>query len=140
MSHAAKQIRDWFKGACTGVAGLPNATEGTPRQIPENTDACYVRTTTEEILRQTSHTPALDQRTLTVLVTLIANTHTEVDALSVLAEEAIEAEPAYPGGTFEPLSREYEENNETDRAYVALTLTYAAVYSVARNDVETIEG
>ncbi len=37
MSHAATQIRDWFKAACTGVSGLPTCTEGTPRQIQSNT-------------------------------------------------------------------------------------------------------
>ena len=49
MSHAATQIRAWFKAACTGVSGLPTAAEGTPRQIASNTDYCFVRTSTDAV-------------------------------------------------------------------------------------------
>lgn len=139
MSHAATQIRDWFKAACTGVSGLPPATEGTPRQIASNTDACFVRTTTETIDVASIHSPASDERTLTVEVVLVANTFTEADTLSVLAEEAIANKAAFPGEFFAPVQREYEENREGDRDYVSLTLTYTARYYVARNDVETFQ-
>lgn len=138
MSHAATQIRDWFKAACTGVSGLPTATEGTPRQIASNTDACFVRTTTSAVERITEHEPPIDGHELTVEVVVLGNTFTEADGLSVLAEEAIANKAAFPGDSFEFVQREYEENTDTDRAYVSVTLTYVARYSVARNDVETL--
>lgn len=139
MSHAATQIRDWFKAACTGVSGLPTPTEGSPRQLASNTDSCFVRTTSDTVETIDVHTPASDQHTLSIEVGLIANTFTEVDALSVLAEEAIASASSFPGKTFTFASREYEENTETDRAYVSLTLSYQATYFVARNDVETFQ-
>lgn len=139
MSHAATQIRDWFKAACTGVSGLPTATEGTPRQIASNTDACLVRTTTETIERGTVNEPPIDTRDLTVEVVLVAGTFAEVDTLSVLAEEAIANKAAFPGDDFGFVQREYDENREGDRDYVSLTLTYVARYAVLRNDVETLK-
>lgn len=139
MSHAATQIRDWFKAACTGVSGLPTCTEGTPRQIASNTDACFVRTAGEALEVSDIHSPPADERTLTVEVVLVANTFTEVDGLSVLAEEAIANKASFPGEFFAPTQREYEENRESDRDYVSLTLTYVARYYVARNDVETFQ-
>ena len=139
MSHAATQIRDWFKAACTGVSGLPTCTEGTPRQIASNTDACFVRTTTETIDVASIHSPASDERTLTVEVVLVANTFAEADTLSVLAEEAIANKAAFPGKSFDLVGRQYEEDTETDRTYVSVTLAYVARYYVARNDVETFQ-
>jgi len=138
MSHGAKQIRDWFKAACTGVAGLPACAEGTPRQIEVGTDACFVRTTSSVVERITEHEPPIDAHDLTVEVVVVGNTFTEADGLSVLAEEAIADEPAFPGDSFDFVQREYEENTDTDRAYVSVTLTYVAKFSVARNDVETL--
>lgn len=138
MSHAATQIRAWFKAACTGVSGLPTCTEGTPRQITSNTDACFVRTTTSAVERITEHEPPIDGHELTVEVVVLGNTFSEADGLSVLAEEAIANKATFPGDSFEFVQREYEENTDTDRAYVSVTLTYVARYSVARNDVETL--
>lgn len=139
MSHAATQIRDWFKAACTGVSGLPTCTEGTPRQIASNTDACFVRTTSEALEVSSVHSPASDERNITIEIVLIAGTYTEVDTLSVLAEEAIANKASFPGEFFAPVQREYEENRDGDRDYVSLTLTYVARYYVARNDVETFQ-
>lgn len=140
MSHASKQIRDWFIASCTGVVGLPNAREGSPRQLPANVDACFVRTTGESCERITiSLNELIDERTLAVEVGLIANTHTEVDAYSVLAEEAIAASGTYPGKELRLTSRAYEENYETDRNYVGLTLAYEALYYVEDIDVETFK-
>lgn len=138
MSHAATQIRDWFKTACTGVSGLPTCTEGTPRQIQSNTDACFVRTTSGTVERITEHEPPIDGHELTVEVVVLGNTFSEADGLSLLAEEAIANKASFPGDSFEFVQREYEENTDTDRAYVSVTLTYVARYSVARNDVETL--
>ena len=107
MSHAATQIRDWFKAACTGVSGLPTCTEGTPRQIQSNTDACFVRTTSETLEPVSVHSPAVDDRQLTVEVGLIAGTFTEADTLSVLAEEAIANKAAFPGKSFDLVGRQY---------------------------------
>lgn len=139
MSHAATQIRDWFKAACTGVSGLPTCTEGTPRQIQGNTDACFVRTTIETLEPVSVHSPAVDDRQLIVEVGLIAGTFTEADTLSVLAEEAIANKAAFPGKSFDLVGRQYEEDTETDRTYVSVTLAYVARYYVARNDVETFQ-
>lgn len=138
MSHAATQVRDWFKAACTGVSGLPTCTEGTPRQIASNTDACFVRTTSGAVERITEHEPPIDAHELTVEVVVLGNTFSEADGLSLLAEEAIANKASFPGDSFEFVQREYEENTDTDRAYVSVTLTYVARYSVARNDVETL--
>lgn len=135
MSHAAKQVRDWFKTACTGVVGLPSASEGTPRQIVAGTDYCFVRSTNESVDDADIHIG--QERRLTIEVVLIGNTFTEADTMSVLAEEAIANAAAFPGKTLQLVQREYEENLETDRAYVSVTMSYVALYFVARNDVET---
>lgn len=139
MSHAAKQIRDWVIGACTGVSSLPDATEGSPRQVASNTTACFVRTSNETIVSVDVHAPTSDERVLDVEVGLIAGTYTAVDALSVLAEEAIANEASFPGANLRMVRREYEENRDTDRDYVSLILSYEAVYYCARNDVETFQ-
>lgn len=137
MSHAAKQIRDWFITACTGVSGLPTPTEGAPRQIASNTDSCFVRTTSEEVEPADVH--ASQERTLAVQVVVVGNTFTESDAMSLAAEEAIAAATGFPGTDWRLERRDYDENTETDRAYVSVVLSYVARYYVARNDVETFE-
>lgn len=139
MSHAATQIRDWFKAACTGVSGLPSATEGTPRQIASNTDACFVRTTTDAVEPITADLSEIDGHEMVVEVVLIASTFTEVDTLSVLAEEAIANKSPTIGDEIRFVQREYEENRDTDRDYVSLTLSYSVRYAVARDDVETLK-
>jgi hypothetical protein len=135
MSHAAAQIRDWFKAACTGVPGLPTATEGTPRQIESNTDACFVRTTLDAVSE--SSLSEIDIHEITVEVTVVGNTFTEADGLCLLAEEAIAAKSPTIGDAIVFVQREYTENRDTDRDYVSVSLTYAVRYSVARGDVET---
>lgn len=139
MSHAATQIRAWFKAACTGVSGLPTAAEGTPRQIASNTDYCFVRTTTDAVEAMTADTSEIDGHEMTVEVVLVANTYTEVDGLSVLAEEAIANKSPTIGDEIRFVQREYEEDRNTDRDYVSLTLSYAVRFAVARNDVETLK-
>lgn len=139
MSHAATQIRAWFKAACTGVSGLPTCTEGTPRQIADNTDACFVRTTAEAVEPATFNVSPIDTRELTVQIVVVAGTYAEADALSLLAEEAIDAKSPTIGDSIGLVQREYEEGRDTDRDYVSVTLTYAVRYSVASGDVETLK-
>ena len=137
MSHAATQVRDWFKAACTGVSGLPTCTEGTPRQIESNTDACFVRTTLDTVSE--SSLSDIDIHDIAVEVTVVGNTFSEADSLSLLAEEAIAAKTPTIGDAIAFVQREYTENRDTDRDYVSVTLTYAVRYSVARGDVETLK-
>ena len=140
MSHAAKQIRDWFITSLDAVAGLPTPTEGEPRQIPDDTDACFVRTTNESVeLITLTLSQAATERALTVEVGLVAGTYTEVDALSVFAEEGLELAAGFPGKGFVLQSRSYDRNIETNRDYVGLTLTYEASYYVELADVETFQ-
>jgi hypothetical protein len=139
MSHASKQIRDWFIAACTGVAGLPNAEESAPSQIGVEVDACYITTPNETLEQVGINSPPVDLRVLTVNVGLLAGTYSEVDQLSLLAEHAIFNKAAYPGKDLIFVQREYEENTDTDRAYVSLVLTYSARYFVARNAVDSFQ-
>lgn len=136
MSHAAKQIRDWFVAACTSVGGLPNATSGTPKQIAPGAEACIVRTTSDSV--QPLDIGTKDEHELGVEVELISSTFDGVDDLSALAEEAIANKASFPSESFQLTSRSYTENGDSDRPYVSLTLTYSARYLVARNDVETL--
>lgn len=136
MSHAATQIRDWFKAACTSVVGLPDATVGLPRQIASNTEACYVRTTIDAVDSTTLN--QIDTHEIAVQVSVVAATYDAADALSLLAEESIAAKSPTIGDAIVFVQREYEENRETDRDYVSVTLTYAVRYAVARGDVETL--
>lgn len=136
MSHAAKQLRDWFIAACAGVSGLPAASSGTPRQIAPGADACIVRTTSDSV--QSLDIGISDEHELGIEVELIAATFDDVDVLSVLAEEAIAAKASFPSESWQLTARTYTENRETDRPYVSLTLTYSARYLVARTDVETL--
>lgn len=137
MSHAAKQIRAWFVTSLTGVGGLPTARAGRPPQIAAGASACYVTHGAETITPMTIHDPRQDDRSLAVQVVLVAASLDAADALSVLAEEAIEAATGAPAEVSLE-SREYDEEVETDRVVVSITLTYAATYIVAANDVETI--
>ena len=138
MSHAAKQIRDWFVSKLTGVSGLPAARSGRPAQIAAGTRACYVTHGAETVEPLTMHNPREDERQLPVLVVLVAESLDAADALSVLAEEAIANGTSYPATEPALESREYAEEVETDRVVVSITLTYTAPYSVASNDVETL--
>lgn len=137
MSHCSQQIRDWFVTTLTGVGGLPTAREGTPRQVASNTTACIVTTRTETIEQLTQNTTARDQRDLEVDVILIAGSLDAADALSVLAEHAIAGSITYPGADLVVTQREYDENIDTDRDYVSVTLSYLARYFTARNDVDS---
>jgi hypothetical protein len=139
VSHCAQQIRDWFVTSLTGVSGLPTPWEGYPRQIAPATSACIVTSAAETIQRQTMDTQPIDARQLTVLVVLVAASIDGGDALCLLAEEALAGAASFPGKTFELIEREYQENVETDRGYVSVTITYNAIYYVARNDVETFK-
>lgn len=139
MSHCAQQIRDWFVTALTGVSGLPAAREGIPRQVAAGTTACVVTSTGEAVARATIDDPAIDQRDLNVQVIVIAGSLDAADALCLKAEEALAAAASFPGKNFEPVQREYQENIDTDRDYVSVTVTYTATYFAARNDLETFK-
>lgn len=140
MSHAATQIRDWFIASLDAVGGLPTPTEGEPRQIPDNTEAVFVRTTTETIVLTSMNLGELiSERTLTVEVGIISSTYTAVDALSVLAEQGLAAAAAFPGKHLQATARTYDRNIETNRDYVGLTLAYEATYYVEDTDVETFK-
>lgn len=136
MSHAASQIRAWFVGACTGVSGLPNASNGSPRQIAEDVLVCIVRTTIDTV--QPADIYLTDEHEITIEVELIAGTFDAVDILSVLAEQAIANKTLFPASSFRLTTRDYVEHRDTDRAYVGLILTYITRYFTARNSVETI--
>ena len=137
MSHAATQIRSWFITNLTGVSGLPTPTQGHPRQIASNVDACVVTSTTEIIQPHTIHDPRTDVRELAIQVICIAGSLAEVDVLSMAAEEAIEGATFITGADLIFQSRDYDENIDTDRDYVSVTLNYSARYFVARNNVDT---
>lgn len=139
MSHASQQIRDWFVTKLTGVGGLPGAVEGYPRQIAAGATACVVTCGTELIQRTTLHEPPIDSRDLAVLVVVIAGTLDAADALSLIVEETLAAATGFPGKDFELAQREYQENVDTDRDYVAVVITYNAAYYVVRTDVETFK-
>lgn len=139
MSHCAQQIRAWFVTSLTGVSGLPTAHAGYVAQVAAGASSCTVTTTIEEIQPATMHTPPIDTRRLEVEVLLKAATLDAVDALGLAAEEALAAATGFPGKEFEPQRREYQENVETDRVSVSLTITYAATYDAARNDLETFK-
>lgn len=136
MSHAAKQIRDWFVSACTSVTGLPNAVSGTPRQLAAGAEACIVRTTSDSV--QPLDIGTKDEHELGIEVDLISDTFDGVDTLSVLAEEAIANKASFPSESWQLTGRSYAENRDTDRPYVSLILTYSVRYMVSRNDVETL--
>lgn len=139
MSHASQQIRDWFVTKLTNVSGLPSAVEGYPRQIAAGTTATIVSCANELVQRVTMDDPPTDERQLAVLVIVIAASLDAADALSLLAEEALAVATGFPGKTFEMSQREYQENVETDRDYVSITITYTATYYVARNNVESFK-
>jgi hypothetical protein len=138
MSHAAKQIRDWFLTELTGVTGLPTPKAAPVRQFAGGTNAVYVLCVAESLERVTMTGTAIDDRNLTVQVVLVSDSFDAVDVLSVLAEENIASGTGFPGKTFDLVQRDYESNVETDRDYVSVSLTYAAIYAVYRNDVETL--
>ena len=139
MSHASQQIRDWFVTKLTNVSGLPSAVEGYPRQVAAGTTATIVSCANELVQRVTMDDPPTDERQLAVLVIVIAASLDAADALSLLAEEVLAVATGFPGKTFEMSQREYQENVETDRDYVSITITYTATYYVARNNVESFK-
>lgn len=139
MSHASQQIRDWFITKLTGVGGLPNAAEGYPRQFAAGTTACVVTSAGETIQRVTIEDPPIDERNHTVTVAVLASTLDAADALSLIVEETLAAATGFPGKTFELIERNYEENVESDRNYVSVSIGYSAIYYVARNDVESFK-
>lgn len=137
MSHCSTQILDWYVAALTGVAGLPAAVKGSPKQIASNTAACLVWPTTESIGNPSVGLTTLQQRLLQIDVTLIAASFAAADVLSVLAENKIAATASPLGERMDLTGREYIENRESDRDYVAITLSYSVSYLTAWTDAET---
>lgn len=139
MSHAAKQIRDWFLAELTGVTGLPTPKAAPVRQFAIGANAVYVLCVSESLDRTTITGTVIDDRNLTVQVVLVSDSFDAADALSVLAEENIADGVGFPGKMFDLIQRDYESNVETDRDYVSVSLTYQTNYFVYRNDVETFK-
>lgn len=138
MSHAAKQIRDWFVATLGGLSGFPDVHAGAVAQTAAGAEICTVSHAVEAVARSTVHAPGIDQRDLDVVVTIVASSLNNVDAHSAAAEAAIATTVGSPAGKVELVSREYQESVDTDRVVVSLTLNYIATYDVARSDVETI--
>ena len=138
MSHAAAQIMDWFKVGLTGVAGLPDAVLGMPKQIPPDTNKTVVSLESETIENPSVlASNALQPRTLVVVVSLLSRTYDSLHVLCVLAEEAIATHSGFPGERFELVTRTYEEYKETDRDYITAVMNYSVQYLTVAGDVET---
>lgn len=135
MSHCAKQIRDWVKTSLTGVSGLPTPVIGVPRQFAKGAEYVAVRSLDEPITIETIGD--LEARTHNLEIIAISNSYDEVDAMSLLIEERLQAATGFPGKMLTMSARRYDEDKTTDRDYVSVTLELAAVYHVDSDDLET---
>ena len=138
MSHASRQIKDWFVEAIESYGNITGIEESQPVQLDANAIA-VIRYDREEIEDGDVHSGQL--RVVTIEIVLTNYEPVTLDELVVFVEVPLQVytATAYPGlDRPKLLQRNYSADRTRDRAVYICTLTYECAYYVDRDDPETI--
>jgi hypothetical protein len=146
MSHVRKQIRDAVTILLTGLTTTGDRVfAGRVTPIGQNeVPGLRLFVDEESIDAGTIHGPAVLERGLTIRVECCAaladGLDDELDQMALEVEEAIAADTTLGGilnGAIVPTSIDIDRSGEGATPIGQLTITFAAAYEVANDDVET---